>query len=192
MRIVLIRHGEVPGNRERRYIGRTDESLSDNGRLQARALSLPSVDRIYSSPYLRCLQTAQLLFPGREPIVSGDLRECDFGMFEGKTADELADCPEYRAWVEGGCIGQIPDGESISAFQQRCCAAFEAIVRNEAGRSDALAFVVHGGVIMAVLAQFDRQKRDYFVYHIGNCAAVSCDCEIGDELLLSVLGGALC
>jgi alpha-ribazole phosphatase len=192
MRVVLIRHGETPGNRERRYVGRTDEPLSETGRRQARSLRAPEADRVYCSPYLRCLQTARLLFPGRELLVHEDLRECDFGIFEGKTAAELEDCPEYRAWVEGGCVGAIPGGEDIPSFQRRCCAAFEAIVRAEAESGKTLVFVVHGGVIMAVLDRFHPEKRDFFTYAVGNCGVLSCECEIGDGISLFLPEDAVC
>jgi len=192
MRVFLIRHGETPGNRERRYIGRTDEALSETGLRQAQALRAPAADRIYSSPYRRCLQTARLLYPGRELLINEDLRECDFGIFEGKTAADLEGCPEYRAWVEGGCVGAIPGGEDILSFQRRCCAAFAEIVRAEAKQCDTLAFVVHGGVIMAVLDRFHREKRDFFAYAVKNCGVLSCDCGIGDGISLSLREDEVC
>ncbi len=176
MRVFLIRHGETPGNRERRYIGRTDEALSETGLRQAQALRAPAADRIYSSPYRRCLQTARLLYPGRELLINEDLR----------------DCPEYRAWVEGGCVGAIPGGEDILSFQRRCCAAFAEIVHAEAKQCDTLAFVVHGGVIMAVLDRFHREKRDFFAYAVKNCGVLSCDCGIGDGISLSLREDEVC
>ena len=36
------------------------------------------------------------------------------------------------------------------------------------------AFVVHGGVIMAVLESFARPKRDFYAYHIGNGECLAC------------------
>jgi alpha-ribazole phosphatase len=128
------------------------------------------------------------MFPNQKPIVCCELRECDFGQFEGKTADELTDTFEYRLWVENGCMGQIPGGESVQAFRERCCNAFEKIVRLEAAKSHSLAFVVHGGVIMAVLERFDARKLDFYAYHIANCACVSFDCKIEDTLTLTVIG----
>jgi alpha-ribazole phosphatase len=192
MKILLLRHGETRGNSEKRYIGRTDEPLSEEGRGQARALRLPLVDRVYASPYRRCLETAALAFPGREPIVAYGLRECDFGVFEGRSAAEMESWPEYRSWVAGGCLGQIPGGESVPAFQARCCDSFEAIVRGEAGRAETLAFVVHGGVIMSVMARFDEKKRPFYEYQVNNCSCISCECGIGDEITLRALGDEAC
>lgn len=192
MRVFLIRHAEVPGNKEKRYIGRTDELLTNDGILQAKSVRPPLVKRIYSSPYLRCLQTAKYMFPNQTPIVCHELRECDFGLYEGKTANELAEVKEYQIWVEGGCTGPIPGGESVFAFRERCCLAFEKIVRSEVGKSDSLAFLVHGGVIMSVLQRFDVRKLDFYAYHLDNCAYVSCDCIIDTHLLLTEIGDELC
>ena len=192
MRILLIRHAEVPGNKERRYIGRTDVPLSEEGRRQARSVALPVVNRVYASPYLRCLQTAELMFPKQELNISSELRECDFGQFEGKTAEELSANLEYRKWVEGGCTGLIPGGERVSTFRQRCSTAFEKIVRFEAEKSDTLAFVVHGGVIMAVMECFDARKLDFYAYHVANCAYISCDCKVDDNIILTESGVVRC
>lgn len=193
MRIILIRHGEVPGNKEKRYIGRTDQSLSEVGRIQASSVKLAPISKVYSSPYLRCVQSAKLIFPNRNPIVCNDLRECDFGQFEGKNADELVGNEAYRVWVDGGCLGQIPDGESVQAFKQRCGNAFEKIVRFEAGKSDCLAFVVHGGVIMSILERFDERKLDFYAYYLKNCAYVCYDCEMTEnQMVLRVMGEEPC
>lgn len=66
MKVLLLRHGETPGNRRRAYIGSTDEPLSPQGREQAQAVAVPPVERVYGSPMLRCRQTAEILFPGAE------------------------------------------------------------------------------------------------------------------------------
>ena len=51
----------------------------------------PQVDAVFSSPLKRCTETAKVIYPDRNPIVLDDLREYDFGEFEGKTAEELQD-----------------------------------------------------------------------------------------------------
>lgn len=50
MKIVLVRHGETPGNREKRYVGTTDESLTEEGRRALEECRAPEADRIYASP----------------------------------------------------------------------------------------------------------------------------------------------
>ena len=68
MELLLIRHSITAGNLARRYVGRTDEGLCPEGERLAResAAGLPEPELVYSSPMLRCRQTAELLFPGRD------------------------------------------------------------------------------------------------------------------------------
>ena len=87
----------------------------------------------------------------------------NFGIFEGKTYRDMERLPAYREWVEGGCVGQIPEGESMAVFSGRTCSAFEALVDRtlEAGEGP-LAIVAHGGTQMAVLERYALPRRDYF------------------------------
>ena len=102
LKILLLRHGQTQGNLERRYIGSTDQPLCIKGRAALFNRKLPPVDRIYTSPLLRCGETAAILFPNQpaEPVY--DLRECSFGAFENRTYEELKDDPAYRAWLDTG------------------------------------------------------------------------------------------
>ena len=79
----------------------------------------------------RCRQTAEILFPGAEYHPVPDLRECDFGAFEGKSYEELKDDPAYRSWIDSGGEGEIPEGESAPAFRLRCTEAFASLWRTQ-------------------------------------------------------------
>ena len=91
LEIDLIRHGMTVGNKEQRYIGsRTDEPLCEEGRAALNQTLLPRRELLFVSPMKRCLETAELLFPGQETIVIPELTECDFGRFENKNYLELS------------------------------------------------------------------------------------------------------
>lgn len=189
--VYLIRHGMTNGNREKRYIGRADEPLCEEGKLQASALKatgLPAFECVFTSPYLRCLETAAILFPGTEFAVVQGLRECDFGMFEGKTAAELESSAAYHAWLATGCTGPIPGGERVENFKTRCQNAFlEAM--EEVDENGSAAFVIHGGCIMAIMEAYAVPKRAFYDCHIENCGFVHC---VLDGNVLTVEGGSLC
>lgn len=162
MTVYLLRHGETAWNREGRYLGRTDLPLSAGGR----AALVPagfSPERVYVSPLRRTTETAEILFPDALLIPVEGLREMDFGIFEGKSYQEMAHWPAYREWVDGGCLGPIPEGESMAAFSARTCAAFAALADQalDAGEK-LLAVVAHGGTQMAVMERFALPRRDYF------------------------------
>lgn len=178
--LVFIRHGATSGNLEKRYIGRTDEPLSETGISQAlklRDCNLPK-EYIFVSPMKRALETAKLIFPENGYVIEEDLKETDFGIFEGKTALELSENEEYRVWVESMCTLPVPGGESITEFKTRCVSAFERIVKTLPDESEA-SFVVHGGVIMAIMEEYAEEKGSFYDYHIKNGEVLSCKFEDG-------------
>ena len=177
MKIIFVRHGKTQGNLEKRYIGRTNEPLCADGVAQAEALfksgTLSHPDALITSPYLRCTQTAEILYPGMAYEINDDLRECDFGIFEGKTHVELQDNKEYTAWIETDCLHDIPGGESVKEFKQRCRSAYIESLRNRP-KDATVAFVIHGGCIMALLEHFSRPQKSFPEYYVNNCEVVQC------------------
>lgn len=173
--IFFIRHGATEGNLHHRYIGRTDEPLCEAGVAQVEALRKQelSVDHLFVSPMLRTRQTAELLFPQTPYTVVDGFAETDFGRFERKSADELSDDPAYQAWVDAMCLTPIPEGESVADFKTRCCKAFAEMIQTVPDGSR-VGFVVHGGVIMAILEAYARPKKDFYAYHIGNGECLAC------------------
>lgn len=162
MKIYLLRHGETAWNAQGRYLGRTDLPLTPSGReALGRADFAPA--RVYVSPLCRTAETAEILFPGAEQAVVPDFREMDFGVFEGRTWREMEHDGDYRAWVESGCTGRCPGGESREEFSARVCGAFAGLVDGAlAGRAERLVIVAHGGTQMAVMERFALPRRDYF------------------------------
>ena len=162
MKIYLLRHGETQYNAEKRYLGRTDVPLSPKGRRELAQAGF-SPETVYVSPLRRTAETAEILFPEARLIPVPDLREMDFGMFEGRTYLEMDGLPEYREWVDGGCLGQIPGGEGKADFCERVCRAFAALVDREAENGEQyLVTVAHGGTQMAVMERYALPRRGYF------------------------------
>ena len=186
MNIVFIRHAKTQGNTEKRYIGRTDEGLNAEGVAQAVTLfnsgTLPRPHALITSPYLRSRQTAELLYPGMAYEVNDLFRECDFGIFEGKTHAELEAATAYTAWLQSDCTTDIPGGESVTAFKQRCCQGFLEATRAR-DKAATLVFVIHGGPIMAILERFSQPKKPFYEYHVQNCEIVTC---FFDKMVLEV------
>lgn len=193
IRVYLIRHGATAGNLQRRYIGRTDEPLCDTGVRQVQALQAQDlhVDWLFVSPLLRARQTADILFPHMPLHLIENMRETDFGLFEGKTAAELADVPAYQAWVDSQCTGPIPNGEDVSHFKARCRAAFARAIADVKDDTCA-AFVVHGGVVMAILEGYAQPQGCFYDYHVGNGGYIACEYSDGAlRVLWRFEGGAV-
>ena len=159
LKILLLRHGQTQGNLEHRYIGSTDQPLCPSGREALQGRALPPVDKIYTSPLLRCRETAGILFPDQLAETIPDLRECDFGAFENHTYEELKDDPAYQRWLDTGGETAPPGGESKSEQKSRTLSAFQSIVSRR--RSGAIALVVHGGTIMTLLESLEPAHEFY-------------------------------
>ncbi len=155
-KIHLIRHGLTEGNLSGQYIGRTDLPLSAVGvtglRQYTEENDYPRVDAVYSSPMLRAVQSARILYPSKDIQTVDNLREIDFGDFEGKTAYELEGNPAYADWAAGR-INAAPNGEDNIEFAKRLCVGLNEIVRDMAAKkAEHSAVIMHGGAIMALLS----------------------------------------
>lgn len=139
--LYLIRHGATASNLQRRYMGRTDEALCESGRAaiadwQARG-HFPRPDCLICSPMRRCLETAAIAFPGRQPDrIEPRLIERDFGAFELKNYEELHARPDYQAWLAGWGRDCPPGGESQADIGRRVEAALQDILSENGVRGD--------------------------------------------------------
>lgn len=183
-KLYIIRHGATKGNLEGRYVGRTDESLTEESKRNLRENSikydLPGPDIILASPLKRCVETAELLFPGAKIRRVDGFAECNFGKFEYMNYAELNGDPEYQRYIDSGGTAAFPGGEDKEHFQDRCVNAFisamDGILEEENclnnkyinNKDRLLALVVHGGTIMALMDKFAVPHRDYFDWHVGN------------------------
>ena len=150
----LIRHGLTAGNLQGLYIGSgTDIPLCDEGRAQLAELKerfeYPQVDTVFSSPLLRAVETANILFPNATHQFSvHDLREAGFGVFENHPVKELVKNEDFKKWITPGS-GFVPEGaEPTEQFHARCSETllklFEYMIRMDVTEA---ACVTHGGVM---------------------------------------------
>ena len=172
MEMVIIRHGQTAGNLAGRYIGRTDEPLCAEGIAAVRKMgSFQGLDRVYVSPLRRTRETAALLFPDSRQIFCPDLREMDFGDFEGKNAEDMVGNPAYQAWVASNCLEPCPNGESLAGLTVRVSAAFSAIIEDNIRQGSLrLAIVAHGGTIMVLMQEFARPGLPFHSWHVPNAS----------------------
>lgn len=172
--IHLIRHGITEGNLLGQYIGSTDSPLAQQGIDQLLQLQkkykYPQAQVYYSSPLTRCTQTLRILYPEADAILVPDLRECDFGDWEGKTASQLEkEDPQFLEWMKSGTKAQPRNGENGGVFMQRVCAAFERIVEGmmRSGTTSAV-IVTHGGCIMSILSTYGLPRASFYDWLTDN------------------------
>ncbi|MDR3095970.1 MAG: histidine phosphatase family protein [Paraburkholderia sp.] len=124
----LIRHGETEWSRSGQHTGRTDIALTDHGRAQALALARPLAaqrfDAVLASPMSRAIETCQLAGLGEEMMVSADLHEWDYGIYEGRTTAEIRKTePDWSVWHS-----LIPHGESLTQIEARARGVVENLL----------------------------------------------------------------
>jgi probable phosphoglycerate mutase len=156
-RIIAIRHGETSWNADARIQGQLDIGLNETGRWQARrvgkALAEESITAVYSSDLERAQATAQPIsdVKGVPVIPHEGLRERSFGMFEGKTFDEIHQTwPEHaQNWRKRIPEWQPPDGgESLLQLRERVTRTLEQLAARHPGEQ--IVVVAHGGVLDAL------------------------------------------
>jgi 2,3-bisphosphoglycerate-dependent phosphoglycerate mutase len=140
--LLLVRHGETDWNAEGKLQGHTDRPLNEYGRRQAQALAdrlaAEQVDALYASDLCRARETAEILGErlGLSVDVDPDLREKNWGTWEGLTSDERLEVAY--------------EGETSEAHRERMLRAVERIVeRHPEGR---VIVVTHGGSLRRLQA----------------------------------------
>lgn len=173
MKIYFLRHGATKGNLEHRYVGITDEGLLAESKRSIKVKRMHELkimqeaEKIFVSPRKRCVETAELLYPGKKQIVVEEFQECDFGEFEYKNYGELNGDPRYQRFIDTQGRSGFPGGENREAFQCRCVRGMERILRAEENAEKTLAVIAHGGTIMAILDQYSSPHRDYYDWQVG-------------------------
>lgn len=154
-RLILVRHGESEGNRDRTFTQNADVPITAVGRQQAHAAAALIAThfrpgRIVASPYARARQTAEIIAATFALQVELDaaLREQSFGEFAGQPYEALLTDAAYH---EGPRWHWRPQGgESLIDVYDRVVPALERIARESDGRDVVL--VSHGGVMLALCA----------------------------------------
>jgi len=107
--------------------------------------------KIYSSDLKRAYETAKIIFRNNSIEKEVDLREMNFGLFEGLRYEEIVrKYPKlYRDWVDNPEKIKIPNGESLSDLHKRVKERLSFILSQHEGKT--LAVVTHGGPIRVIL-----------------------------------------
>ncbi|OQR59519.1 histidine phosphatase family protein [Streptomyces maremycinicus] len=154
--LFLVRHGETAWSRSGRHTGSTDVPLTEHGRDEARRLApLIRSHRLgaaFVSPAQRARETAELIGL-HEVRVDADLREWDYGGYEGVTTAEIQRTrPGWFLFTDGVAPGP-PDrpGETPEQVGER---ADRVLARVEAADTgDGVVLVAHGHFLRVLTAR---------------------------------------
>ncbi|MDP4181353.1 MAG: histidine phosphatase family protein [Bacillota bacterium] len=165
-RLIFVRHAEAEGNLNREFHGWTDSEITpkghDQAKLAAERLKDEKIDILYSSSLKRTLQTAQYISNIKNlPIIRTDkLKEINGGDWEGKGWDELARIWPYEneTWEKRPHLHKMPNGESMTEFQERLIKEVDIIIEKNTGKN--ICVVTHGTAIKALMCRFKGCNLD--------------------------------
>ena len=112
--VFLARHGETDWSAAGKHTSRTDVGLTPAGEAAAGALGERLGGREFAlvlcSPLRRARETAELAGFGGRSEIDEDLREFDYGDYEGLTTPQIREQrPGWNLWVDGAPGGEMPD-----------------------------------------------------------------------------------
>jgi phosphoserine phosphatase len=140
-RIVLVRHGDVPGIAPPAFRGRTDLKLTARGIRQAEAsrdrlASSFQFDSVYTSPLSRCVRTGDIIAEPHRPTPASlaGLTDIDYGAWQGRTYE--ADQPaHFEAWLAAPHLAAIPGGETLYDVGARAASVLRHVLDRHSGET---------------------------------------------------------
>jgi probable phosphoglycerate mutase len=149
-KVYVVRHGETEWSLSGQHTGVTDIPLTENGRAVARrlrpVLAEPSFQLVLTSPLRRARETCELAGLGSRAVLEPDLREWNYGEYEGLTRKQIhAKAPGWMIFRDG-----CPGGETPAQVGAR---ADRVIARVRAAPGD-VALFAHGHVFRVLMARW--------------------------------------
>jgi broad specificity phosphatase PhoE len=172
--IVLVRHGQTEWSASGQHTGVTDIPLTDAGRRNAERLR----DRlagyrfqlVLTSPLQRARETARLAGLGDAAQLEPDLREFDYGEYEGRTTAEIREeRPGWSVWRDGAPGGEMPEDVGVRA---------DRVIARALEAGGDVALFAHGHLLRVLGARWIELPAAYGGHLALGTAAL---CEVGYE-----------
>ncbi len=167
----LVRHGETEWSAEGRHTGRTDIPLTGNGRRQAaalrKALAGTKFQAVRCSPMRRARETCEIAGYGDVAVVDQGLMEWDYGVYEGRTSQEIqAEIPGWSVWKDS-----IVGGETVEQVGARADGAIARALEAAGPETDDMARVAlfaHAHILRILAARWvGLAPRDGSLFVLG-------------------------
>jgi len=167
--VYLIRHGETEWSLNGRHTGTTDIPLTENGRNVARqwkpVASQQTFALVMTSPLQRARETCELTGLGQRAEVDNDLREWNYGEYEGLTTKQiLAQRPSWMIFTDG-----CPGGESPDEIQAR----IDRVIKKVRAVEGDVALFAHGHFLRSFGARWLGLRAEEGRYFLLDPATVS-------------------
>jgi len=164
----LVRHGRTINNRDNRVQGHSQIPLDEEGMIQTRNLRDRLANEVFAAAFSRDLmrtqQTARIILDSRQItlVTSPDLRELDYGLWEGLSFEEIKSkyADDLSRFMEGDHDFAPPEGESVSQLLERTARFVEQVEGHV--KEGIILVVCHGGSLRGLVVQLMGLKEDSF------------------------------
>lgn len=148
--IVAVRHGETAWSKSGRHTGWSDIALTAEGRHQAALaggrLGGQHFALVLTSPLVRAVDTCHLAGLSAGAAREPDLREWDYGDYDGKTRAEIThERPGWQLWTDG-----CPGGENVAQVAARA----DRVIERCRAASGPVALFAHGHLLRVLAARW--------------------------------------
>ncbi|MGC8499213.1 MAG: histidine phosphatase family protein [Acidimicrobiales bacterium] len=175
--LLLVRHGRTATTG--RELPAPTQELDGRGHAQAAAVAealaalSPTPTALYTSPLVRCRQTAAPIARalGQRARLAAGVRECDYGEWTGQPLSRLRRLAAWRAVVTTPSTVTFPGGESLAAMSQRMWATLLDLAARH--RGERVVVVSHADPIRAALAVAQGVPLDLFGRTVVAPASIS-------------------
>jgi probable phosphoglycerate mutase len=170
---VLMRHGQTEWSVSGQHTGNTDIPLTEAGRVEAGLMRAHigghDYELVLTSPLSRARETCELVGLGEAARVREELREWDYGDYEGLTTPQIRELnPEWNLWTDG-----CPGGETPAQIEARLDEVVEELVAFAAtDRGDAIVFA-HGHILRCLAARWCGESVELGAHLMLATAAAS-------------------
>ena len=171
--LYIIRHGKTEMNAKMLMQGRSNHPLNETGFAQAEEAAERfaemgvKIDKVYTSPLIRAVQTAEKIAPDAEVIVDDRLIEMDYGPYEGMDLRNPA--PEVISFFMDFVNVPAPEGmEPLPAIVKRQGEFLRGIVKEAESKN--ILISTHAIAMKGALEYLTPEsKGSYWAKNIGNC-----------------------
>jgi len=162
--LFVIRHGATEWSKNGRHTGITDLPLLPEGEDQARATAKLVAGHEFSlvltSPLQRARHTCELVGLGEQAVIDDDLRELDYGSYEGITTAKIRETvPDWTVWTH-----PCPGGETL----EQAAVRVDRVIDRARSASGDVAVFAHGHILRILTARWcdlDPIEGRRFVLH---------------------------
>ncbi len=167
-KLFLVRHGESEWNKLKKVQGQKDIPLTEKGIEQAKLIGKrlinEGIEKIYTSDLKRAYDTARIIgkMLNIEVIPSKELREINFGIWEGLTSDIIKSkfSKEHELWLKNPEMLKVEGAESILDLQLRAMNEINKIIRDE--NIDNVLIVSHSATLKTIILGLLNMDIGYF------------------------------